>query len=66
MKKLYIDVMLMGGVKYCCSLIYLYDPHSKINIADVERFVNEKRPTLKYQKDVVLILETKQTHGERR
>ena len=37
----------------------MYNPMFKINLEDVERFVNEKRPTVKYQKDVVLILDNK-------
>lgn len=59
MKKLYIDVMILGGAKFYCSLIYTYNPLFKINLDDVERFVNEKRPTLKYEKDVVLVLDDK-------
>lgn len=51
--------MTMGGAKFYCSLIYMYNPMFKINLEDVERFVNEKRPTVKYQKDVVLILDNK-------
>ena len=35
----------------------MYNPLFKIDLDDVARFVNEKRPTLKYQKDVVLIME---------
>lgn len=61
MKKLYIDVMVQGGAKFYCSLIYMYNPLFKIDLDDVVRFVNEKRPTLKYQKDVVLVFDNKQS-----
>lgn len=61
MKKLYIDVMVQGGAKFYCSLIYMYNPLFKIDLDDVARFVNEKRPTLKYQKDVVLVFDNKQS-----
>ena len=57
MKKLYIDVMINGGAKWYCSLIYTYNPLFKLDLEDVARFVNEKRPTVKYQKDIVLIME---------
>lgn len=59
MKKLYIDVMVQGGRKFYCSLIYTYNPLFKLDLDDVARFVNEKRPTLKYQKGVVLMIDSK-------
>lgn len=59
MKKLYIDVMVQGGRKFYCSLIYTYNPLFKLDLDDVARFVNEKRPTLKNQKDVVLMIDSK-------
>jgi len=52
MKKLYIDVMVQGGAKFYCSLIYMYNPLFKIDLDDVA--------TLKYQKDVVLVFDNKQ------
>ena len=57
MKKLIIDVMIMGGVKFYCQLTYSYNPLFKIDITDVERFVLEKRPSLKNRKDVVLVMD---------
>lgn len=59
MKNLYIDVMVQGGLKFYCSLIYTYNPLFKLDLDDVARFVNKKRPTLKYQKDVVLMIDSK-------
>ena len=60
-KKLYIDVMVQGGAKFYCSLIYTYNPLFKIDMEDIAKFVNEKRPTLKYQKDVVLMIDDKRS-----
>ena len=59
MKKLYIDVMILGGAKFYCSLIYTYNPLFKLDLDDVSRFVLEKRPSVKYQKDVVLMIDEK-------
>ena len=56
-KKMVIDVMVMGGMKFYCQLTYRYNPLFKINVDDVARFVMEKRPTLKYQKGVVLFMD---------
>ena len=57
MKKLVIDVMVMGGVKFYRQLTYSYNPLFKIDLKDVEQFVYEKCPTLKCRKDVVLIMD---------
>lgn len=57
MRKLFIDVMVQGGVKFYCSLIYDYNPLFKLDIKDIEEYVYKKRPTLKYRKDVVLIID---------
>lgn len=57
MEKMIIDVMIMGGVKFYCQLIYSYNPLFKIDIADVARFVLEKRPSLRHRKDVVLVMD---------
>ena len=59
MKKLYIDVTTQGGAKFYCSLIYIYNSLFKISLEEIEKFVNEKRPTVKYLKDVVLVLDDK-------
>ena len=57
MKKLYIDVMVLGGAKFYCSLIYTYNPLFKLDLDDVGRFVLQMRPCVKYQKDVVLMID---------
>ena len=57
MEKIIIDVMIMGGVKFYSQLTYSYNPLFKIDIADVARFVLEKRPSLKHRKDVVLVMD---------
>lgn len=57
MKKVKIDVMILGGAKFYCTLLYQFSALTKFNIADAERFVFEKRPTLRYRNDVVLMLE---------
>ena len=54
LKKIYIDVMILGGAKFYCSLIYCYNPKSKPDPDDLERYVDSKYPTLKYRNDVVL------------
>ena len=61
MKKLYIDVMVLGGAKFYCTLVYTYNPLFKVNPADVEKYVIEKRPTLKHRKDVVLVIDEKRS-----
>lgn len=50
MKRVYIDVMVLGGVKFYCTLPYMYDPRKAIDEEDVRKFVISKRPTLRYQK----------------
>lgn len=57
MKKMIIDVMLMGGGKFYCQLTYVYNPLFKLNLEDVVKFAYEKCPSLKYKKDVVLIMD---------
>ena len=52
------------GVKFYCSLTYTYNPLFKLDLDDVARFVNEKRPTVKYQKGVVLIIDDKRMSVE--
>ena len=59
MKKLYIDVMVMNGAKFYCTLVYTYNPLFKADQDDVEKYVMEKRPTLKHRKDVVLWIDNK-------
>ena len=57
MKKLIIDVMIMGGGKFYCQLTYSYNPLFKIDIDDVARFALEKCPSLRHRNDVVLVMD---------
>ena len=57
MKKLSIDVMLMGGAKFYCTLKYEYNPLFKIDLEDVIRFVFERLPSLKDRDDVQLVID---------
>lgn len=57
MKALSIDVMILGGAKHYCSLEYQYNPLFKLSPEDIARFVYEKRPTLKYRNDVMIIVD---------
>ena len=41
MKKLYIDVMILGGAKFYCSLIYQYNPLFKLDLEVL--MINETR-----------------------
>lgn len=52
MKTLSLDVMILGGAKHYCTLTYRYNPLFKLS----DRFVYEKRPTLKYRNDVRIIV----------
>ena len=57
MKKLKIDVMCDGGDTFVKTLEYEYNPLFKLDLKDVESFVLKKLPTLKYYKDVVLVMD---------
>lgn len=57
MKTLNIDVMVQGGAKHYCTLAYKYNPLFKVTPDDIGRFVYEKRPTLKYRNDVMIIVD---------
>ena len=57
MKTLHIDVMILGGAKHYCSLTYQYNPLFGVKPDDIGRFVYEKRPTLKYRNDVMIIVD---------
>lgn len=52
---LHIDVMVQGGKKFYCTIPYPYNPIFKFDFEDLAKFVYEKRPTLKYRNDVVLV-----------
>jgi len=57
MDKLNIDVMTMGGAKFYCSMEYPYNPLFKVELEDILRYVYEKRPLLKYEKDVKIFID---------
>lgn len=57
MKKIVIDVMIMGGGKFYCQLDYSYNPLFKIDLNDVMRFALEKCPSLRRRNDVVLVID---------
>ena len=56
-KNLSIDVMIHGGDKFYCTLLYPFSGLFKLELEDVFKFVYDKRPTLKYRKDVVLVID---------
>ena len=56
MKTLKIDVMIMGGAKFLCTLNYQYNSLFKPKLVDMMQYVYEKRPSLKYRNDVNLIV----------
>jgi hypothetical protein len=45
-----------GGDTFVKTLEYEYNPLFKLDLKDVEDFVLKKLPTLKYYKDVVLVI----------
>lgn len=45
MKKFKFDVMLHG--RFVCSLVYKYSPLFPIELDDLTRFIETKRPSLK-------------------
>lgn len=57
MKKLKIDVMKDCGDTFVKTLEYEYNPLFKLDLKDMESFVLKKLPTLKYYKDVVLVID---------
>lgn len=57
MKKIKIDVMRDGGDTFVKTLEYEYNHLFKIDLKDLESFVYKKLPTLKYYKDVVLVMD---------
>lgn len=49
METLNIDVMILGGVKFYCTLKFTYNPLFKVSPQDLMDFVLSKRPTLRYE-----------------
>lgn len=50
MEKLHLDIMVEGGARFYCHLVYLYNPLFRLTAKKLEAFVLEKCPTLKYRK----------------
>lgn len=55
MKKLKIDVMIMGGARFYKTLVYQYNPLFKIDPVQVVEWVYDKLPSLERREDVKLI-----------
>ena len=49
MKKVSIDVMILGGVKYYDTLTFLWNEKKPLTEEWIHEYVISKRPTLKYQ-----------------
>ena len=56
MKKLKIDVMLMGGARFYKTLVYTYNPLFKVTFEDIAKFAVNELPSLKNRKDVELVV----------
>lgn len=56
MKKLKIDVMLMGGGKFYKTIIYQYNPLFMVKEKDIKAFILKKLPSLKKRKDVQYVV----------
>lgn len=48
--------MILGGAKFYCQLVYSYNPLRQLKEKDIRKFVFEKRPTLKYRNDVIIVI----------
>ena len=59
MKKIKVDVMKDGGDTFVNTINYEYNPLFKFDPKDLEAFVLKKLPTIKYMKDVVLVINDK-------
>ena len=57
-KKIKIDVMILGGAKFYCTLTYQYNPLFKLEFGDIINHVYNKRPTLRYRNDVQIVIIT--------
>lgn len=57
MKRLSIDIMTMGGVKFYRSLQYLFNPNFQLDMKKVYAWISDRCPLLKYEKNIVLFLD---------
>ena len=56
-RKIKVDVMVLGGAKFYRTLIYTHCPLFKLRVRDIEDYVYEKLPSLKYRNDVQLVID---------
>lgn len=59
-RKDYIKIELLAGGVFRGELKYPHSPLFKLDIEDMVRFIYEKRPTLKYEKEVEVWLNGRQ------
>lgn len=57
MSKIDVDVMTNGGVKFFATLKYEYNPLFKLDMAEIFTWVLERRPILKYERDIWLFFD---------
>lgn len=57
MSKIDIDVMTQRGKKFYTTLKYEYNPLFKLDMAKIASYVLQRRPLLKYERDVMLFFE---------
>ncbi len=57
MKKLSIDVMTMGGAKFYRSLQYPFNPLFRLDMKQVNSWIMDRLPLLKYEKNIVLFVD---------
>lgn len=50
LEKLPLDIMVEGGAKFYCTLVFLYNPLFRLTAKDLEDFVLQKCPSLKHRK----------------
>ena len=54
MKKISIDVMVLNGARYYCTLSFVWDTRKPLTEEWVHDFVVSKRPSLKYKPFTVM------------
>ena len=54
MKKVSIDVMILGGAVFYCTLTFIWDGKKPLTEEWIHEYVISKRPTLRYQPFTVL------------
>lgn len=52
MNTILIDIMTCGGAKFYGTLRYEYNPLFKLDIAEIFTWVLERRPILKYEREI--------------